>query len=60
MENCTDYPAREAQECGDCFCATCRIVYAIYMVGKAIMQDRIEKNDVEVDEGQSSILKSWE
>lgn len=60
MENCCDYNADGAKDCGICACSTCRIVYAIYMVGQAIMQKRIKTDDVEIDEGQSSILKSWE
>tara|TARA_Y100001938_G_C8076634_1_gene426512 strand:+ start:771 stop:1130 length:360 start_codon:yes stop_codon:yes gene_type:complete len=62
MENCADYTAEQAEDCFDCRCSTCRIVYAIWMMGRAIMQRPINPDEeVQIqDAHQTSITKSWE
>lgn len=65
MENCADVRSDKPEDACLCYCATCRIVYAIYMLGRAVLTAPHTKigdhlKDDEVDILQTHITKAWD
>ena len=59
-ENCGEIRADSPADACLCYCGTCRITYAIYMLGRAILADRIVTDKQSWEDEYQTTLKLFE